>query len=453
SILTDLQVTPTKPGRKTKPYSSHRFIANYFNARNLKMEVKIMIEQYFLMTDYALWKVILNGDSPLLTRFVEGVGTPYPPTTVEEKLAGKNELKARVNTAHGVSAASSKTNASNLPNVDSLTIAISCNPVQHSRTKNIDFRYHFIKEKVEKGIVELFFIGTEYQLADLFTKALPVKRNRDAPRRTVLVEDTTSNALVSQCDGLGYDWSDQAEDGPTNFALMAYTSSSSSSSLNSDTEVSTFSKAYLKSYGTLKEHYDNLTKDFNKSQFNLGAYKAGLESVKARLEVYKKNEAIFEDDIKILKLDVMLIDKAITELRHKFEKAKKERDDLKLTLKKFKGSSKNLSRLLDSQQSDKFMTGLGYDSQGVDSQMLSKPDLVFADERVVSESVTSLSGIAKSELKTSESKLKTVSDLIIKEWVSDDEEEDVSQPSIEKKTAKPSFVKINFVKAKNTKNC
>nr|GEY29152.1 retrovirus-related Pol polyprotein from transposon TNT 1-94 [Tanacetum cinerariifolium] len=53
-------------------------------------------------------------------------------------------------------------------------IAISCNPVQHSRTKHIDVRYHFIKEKVEKDIVELFFVGTEYQLADLFPKALPV---------------------------------------------------------------------------------------------------------------------------------------------------------------------------------------------------------------------------------------------------------------------------------------
>nr|GEZ48262.1 hypothetical protein [Tanacetum cinerariifolium] len=51
-------------------------------------------------------------------------------------------------------------------------IAISCNPVQHSRTKHIDVRYHFIKEKAEKGIVELFFVGTEYQLADLFTKSL-----------------------------------------------------------------------------------------------------------------------------------------------------------------------------------------------------------------------------------------------------------------------------------------
>nr|GFC67730.1 hypothetical protein [Tanacetum cinerariifolium] len=52
-------------------------------------------------------------------------------------------------------------------------IAISCNSVQHSCTKHIDVRYHFIKEKVEKGIVKLFFVGTEYQLADMFTNALP----------------------------------------------------------------------------------------------------------------------------------------------------------------------------------------------------------------------------------------------------------------------------------------
>nr|GFB64018.1 retrovirus-related Pol polyprotein from transposon TNT 1-94 [Tanacetum cinerariifolium] len=62
-------------------------------------------------------------------------------------------------------------------------IAISCNPVQHSRTKHIDVRYHFIKEKVKKGIVELFFVGTEYQLADLFTKALLVERFQYLVRR------------------------------------------------------------------------------------------------------------------------------------------------------------------------------------------------------------------------------------------------------------------------------
>ncbi|GJZ69454.1 hypothetical protein Tco_0633004 [Tanacetum coccineum] len=56
---------------------------------------KMRIEQYFLMTDYALWEVILNGDSPLPTRTVDGVETVVPPTIVEQKLARKNELKAR----------------------------------------------------------------------------------------------------------------------------------------------------------------------------------------------------------------------------------------------------------------------------------------------------------------------------------------------------------------------
>nr|GEY04189.1 retrovirus-related Pol polyprotein from transposon TNT 1-94 [Tanacetum cinerariifolium] len=55
-------------------------------------------------------------------------------------------------------------------------IAISCNPVQHTRTNHIDVRYHFIKDHVGKGTIELYFVGTEYQLADLFTKSLPEAR-------------------------------------------------------------------------------------------------------------------------------------------------------------------------------------------------------------------------------------------------------------------------------------
>ncbi|GJT35538.1 hypothetical protein Tco_0925957, partial [Tanacetum coccineum] len=55
-------------------------------------------------------------------------------------------------------------------------IAISCNPVQHSRTNHINIWYYFIKEHIERGTVELYFVRTEYQLADLFTKALPKER-------------------------------------------------------------------------------------------------------------------------------------------------------------------------------------------------------------------------------------------------------------------------------------
>nr|GEV73433.1 hypothetical protein [Tanacetum cinerariifolium] len=50
-------------------------------------------------------------------------------------------------------------------------IAFCCNNVQHSRSKHIDIRFHFLKQQVENGVVELYFVYTEYQLADIFTKA------------------------------------------------------------------------------------------------------------------------------------------------------------------------------------------------------------------------------------------------------------------------------------------
>ncbi|GKD82501.1 hypothetical protein Tco_1349340 [Tanacetum coccineum] len=55
-------------------------------------------------------------------------------------------------------------------------IVLCCNNIQHSRSKHIDIRFHFIKEQVENGVVELYFVNTEYQLADIFTKALGRER-------------------------------------------------------------------------------------------------------------------------------------------------------------------------------------------------------------------------------------------------------------------------------------
>ncbi|GJW05573.1 putative ribonuclease H-like domain-containing protein, partial [Tanacetum coccineum] len=113
------------------------------------------------------------------------------------------------------------------------------------------------------------------------------KRGKENNRRTVSVETPTENALVAQ-DGIGgYDWSYQAEEEhPINFALMAFTSSGSSSS--SDSEVDSCSKSCVKAYATLKEQYDSLSSNYKKCQFHLVSYKAGLESVEARLAHYKK---------------------------------------------------------------------------------------------------------------------------------------------------------------------
>ncbi|GJS38269.1 hypothetical protein Tco_0563312 [Tanacetum coccineum] len=140
---------------------------------------------------------------------------------------------------------------------------------------------------------------------------------------------------------------------------------------------------------------------------------------------------------------------AQTELRKKFEKAKKEKDYLKLTLEKFENSSKNLSKLLEIQVSDKFKTGVGYDSQVVDSQVFDsqvndkyktgegyhavpppytgnfmppKPNLVLADEEeyVFSESITSV-------------------------LISDSEDE--NETEFKSKQRKLSFAKVEFVKS------
>ncbi|GJS33020.1 putative ribonuclease H-like domain-containing protein [Tanacetum coccineum] len=134
------------------------------------------------------------------------------------------------------------------------------------------------------------------------------------------------------------------------------------SSSSSDSEVDSCSKSCVKAYATLKEQYDSLCSDYKKSQFNLVSYKAGLQSVEDRLVHYKKNEAVFEESINVLKLEVRLRDNALDEYKMKLEKAEKERDQLKQTLEKFQNSSKSLNDLLESQVIDKFKTGLGYNA-------------------------------------------------------------------------------------------
>ncbi|GKD14280.1 ribonuclease H-like domain-containing protein, partial [Tanacetum coccineum] len=233
-------------------------------------------------------------------------------------------------------------------------------------------------------------------------------RNRENTRRVVPLEKTTSNALMS-CDGAGYDWSDQAEEGPTNFALMAYTSTSSNSEVSTDSNCLS---SCLENVKILKEQNEQLLKDLRTSKLNTITYKTGLESVEARLLVYKKNESVYEEDIKVLKREIHLREVAIIELRRKLELAEKQKDEIQLTVEKLKNSSKSLSKLIDCQIVDKRKTGLGYN--------VVPPPYTFSGlEEFVNEPI-----------------------------VSDSKEEDVPQAKIEKKTVKPSFAKLKFVKSK-----
>ncbi|GKD91863.1 ribonuclease H-like domain-containing protein [Tanacetum coccineum] len=261
-------------------------------------------------------------------------------------------------------------------------------------------------------------------------------RNRDAPRRNAPVDTSTTNALVVQ-DGIGgYDWSFQAEEGITNFALMAYTSQGSSSS-------------------------DSEREALNKSNLEIIGYQMGLESLEARIVVHEKNEAVYEEDIAFLKYDVQVKDISIKDLKNQLEEALKEKDDLKLKLEKFEESSKNLTKLIDSQISAKDKTGLGYDSQMNKSEVVHIPspytgnympsrlDLSFAglDDSVyktkVSETETSISKTSKDIVE----KPKTVrpSAPIIEEWDTDSDNGSVFRPKYDK--TKPKFTKINLVKS------
>nr|GEX02205.1 putative ribonuclease H-like domain-containing protein [Tanacetum cinerariifolium] len=396
---------------------------------------KMRIEQYFLLTDYSLWEVILNGDSPVPTRVVEGVLHPVAPITAEQRLARKNELKVRgtllmalpnkhqlkfnyhkdaktlmeaiekrfggntktkkvqktplkqqfenftgsssegldqihdrlqklvsqleihgvslsqedvnLNTTDSVSAATSVSTAcaklpvSPLPNVDSLNLRwqmamliMRARRFLQKTGRNLD----------ANGLTSMGFDMTKVKCYNCHRKGHFARECRspkdprrpgaaEPQRRTVPVDTSTTNALVSQCEGTGgYDWSYQAEEEPANFDLMTFSSSSSTS----DNEVPSCSKACSKAYAQLHTQYDKLIDDFRKSQFDVISYQTGLESVEARLLVYKQNE-------------------------QKLKKAEKDRDDLKLKLEKFQTSSKNLTELLASQKSEK--TGLGYNSQ------------------------------------------------------------------------------------------
>ncbi|GJV15475.1 ribonuclease H-like domain-containing protein [Tanacetum coccineum] len=274
------------------------------------------------------------------------------------------------------------------------------------------------------------------------------KREKENNRRTVAVETPNENALVAQ-DG----------------------------TRGSHSEVDSCSKSCVKAYATLKEQYDNLNSEYNKSQFNLLSYKAGLESVEARLAHYKKNENVFEEIINILKLEVRLRDNALVENKRKLEKAEKERDELKLTLEKFQNSSKYLNNLLESQVCDKFKTGLAYNaassttaSPAVESfvnssQMLENQKYNeskgFKSENMDVTTVVTPSNVKKVVSNHESASVKNNGDAVepktirensfrppvIEDWNSDDDSEVEFIPNVKDKTVRPSTEKIKFVKS------
>nr|GEV09391.1 UBN2 domain-containing protein [Tanacetum cinerariifolium] len=244
-----------------------------------------------------------------------------------------------VNTAHGVITASTQATTINSTTIDNLSDVVICsffasqpnNPqldnedLQHIHPNDLEemnLRWQmamltmrarrFLKNTRRKfsmnGNETIGFDKSNVECYNCYKRGHFVREckasrsqdtnNKESTRRIVLVE-TPALATLLSCGGLGgYDWSDQVEDGLTNFALMAYSSTSSNSEVSTD---SNWSSSYLENSKILKEQNEPLLKDLRTSKIHAITYKTGLESVEARIIVYKKNESVYEEDIKLLK--------------------------------------------------------------------------------------------------------------------------------------------------------
>ncbi|GKE87637.1 hypothetical protein Tco_1565112, partial [Tanacetum coccineum] len=181
-----------------------------------------------------------------------------------------------VNTAHNVSAASSK---------DQASIASYADDIDANDLEEIDLKWQMamLTMRVKRG----------YFAKECNVLKNQGNRNRDAPRRNAPVDTSTTNALVVPDVIGGYDWNFQAKEGITNFALMAYTSQGSSSS-------------------------DFEREALNKSNLEIIGYQMGLESLESRMVVHEKNEADYEEDIAFLKYDVQVKDNSNKDLKNQF---------------------------------------------------------------------------------------------------------------------------------------
>ncbi|GJY25806.1 ribonuclease H-like domain-containing protein [Tanacetum coccineum] len=344
-----------------------------------------------------------------------------------------NSTNRAVNTAHGATTASTQATAVNLTTIDNLSDVVICAffASQPNSPQLDNEALRFLKNTGRKFSVNgTETIGFDKSKVDCyncrkrghFTRECKAPRNqengnRENIRRVVPVETTTSNALVSY-DGFGYDWSDQVEEGPTNFAHIAYSSKSSNS------EVSTDSNWF--------------------------------RVCRSKTSIYKKNEYVYKEDIKVLKREIHLREVSITELGRKLELAQKQKDEIQLIVENFKNSSKNLSKLIECQIVDKCKTSLGYNvvpPPYTGNFMPPKLDLSFYGlEEFTSEPIVIKPVAENSKAKASEAKPKAARKnngaAIIEDWLSDNEEDDVPQAKTEKKTFKPSFAKIEFVKPK-----
>ncbi|GJR37760.1 putative ribonuclease H-like domain-containing protein [Tanacetum coccineum] len=193
------------------------------------------------------------------------------------------------------------------------------------------------------------------------------KGRRESYKKDPKVEEPTPKAMIA-IDGIGWDWSYMAdedenhalvaneEEVPTEYALMAKSSSSSDNEVYDDSYCS---KSCRKNTENLNNKIIKLNEELSDCETDLYNYKRGLSQVEARLVEFKNNEIKFCERIRVLERDIELKDNKIENLRNELEELKKEKDSIDFKIKKFENSAKDLDCLLGTQRSVKDKTGLG----------------------------------------------------------------------------------------------
>ncbi|GJU55488.1 ribonuclease H-like domain-containing protein [Tanacetum coccineum] len=374
---------------------------------------RIRIEQYIQMIDYALWEVIENGNTAPKTTDVEGVEKVIPPTTAEEKAQKRLEVKVRSTLMMGIPN-EHRLKFNSIKDIKLLLEAIEKrfggNATTKKTQRNLLKQHAFFSSQPNNPQLanedlqqlhpnDLEEMDLRWQMAMLTissriflkntSRRLTVNSNENIgfdKSKVKCYNDHKKGHFARECrasrnqDNKNRESSRRKEG--SNYALMAYSSSSSDSGVSNDY---TCSKSWLETVEVLKSQYKQLLKRFEKSELMVVAYKTD----------------------------------------------------------KFENASKRLNKIIESQIVDNCKKGLGYNAVPpplTGNFMPPKLDLSFTGlEEFTSDPIVIKLVVENSEAKASEAKPKAVRKNNgapnIEDWISDSEEENVSQTKIKKKTS------------------
>ncbi|GJZ89089.1 hypothetical protein Tco_0660871 [Tanacetum coccineum] len=382
----------------------------------------IRIKQYFQIQDYALWEVIENGDSWVsISQTTEENGKTVTkmstPATAEEKTKKKNDVKAR-----GLLLMA-------LPNEHQLTFS------QYPDAKYICF--YAIETRIEAsedspvGHATLGVIIAQEDLNLKFLSSLPPEWNTH-----IVVWMNKPEIETMSIDDLYNKFKIKPQKDKKTVVHPVVDKSKVECCTTVISFWDTFARECLEASISKKIRFDVSDRQKNKSD-NIALngvldseainYKRGLDTVEAQLVTYRKNEVLFSEEVVVLKREVGCKQYEINILKIEFEKVKQEKDDNEFKIEKFDKASKDLDQLLESQITDKRVSQPEFEVYGLRAN--------------------------KSVCENSSNETKKNSDApLIKEWVSDNEDEVESPIVVEKKTVVPTIPKVDVVRPKQQEN-